>query len=199
MLLRKLFAVLTVAAQLVAGSPLLVAGSALQFGVAAPSANAQTTSGPALARIPALDGTTFAGVRVSLPAALKDKVGVLVIGFSRGSQQSARVWGERLAQRYPDSSGVVFYEMPVVADVPSLLRGWVLSRIRQNISAPARPHFLPVLDHAAEWKQAVGAGATSDTSVLLVDAHGEVRWRAYGSVSDASFAELEEQVRRIQR
>ena len=159
---------------------------------------AQSKDSPARVQIPALQGATFAGTPVNLPAALQGRIGILVIGFSRSSQESARAWGQRLDQRYPAGSSVVYYEMPVLAGVPALLRGWVSSRIRQSIAAPARDHFLPVLDHEAEWKQAAGSISIDNSSVLVVDAHGAIRWRCQGTPNDAAFAELEHQVALLQ-
>ena len=155
--------------------------------------------GPPLAHIPSLRGTTFAGTLVVLPEALKGKVGVLVMGFSRSSQDSARAWGKRLAERYPAGSGVVYYEMPVVAGVPSLLREWVLGRIRQSVSVSAREHFLPIFDHEAEWKQATHEVSGKEVTVLVVDSLGGVRWRHQGTLSETAFCELEQQIVKLQR
>lgn len=149
------------------------------------------------ARIPALQGTTFAGTRVELPQALAGKVGVLVLGFTRESQDNARTWGKLLAGRYPEDSGVAYYELPVVASVPTLLRGWVVGRIRQSVAEPARAHFLPVLDHAAQWKR-IACGESNDTAcVLVVDGSGTVRWRYQGAADASAFAELQRQVNRV--
>lgn len=150
-------------------------------------------------RIPHLQGTTFAGERVELPQAFSGRTGILVIGFTRGSQSSAKVWGSWLFQRYETDHHVAFYELPVVAEVPALLRNWVLDRIRGDVSAPARTHFLPVLDNAAQWKVAAGATQNGTACVLVVDATGFVRWRYQGTASPAAIAELQRQVELVER
>jgi hypothetical protein len=149
---------------------------------------------PDTTHIPEIQGTTFAGTEVELPQALAGKVGVLVIGFTRGSQDNARSWGELLARRYPQDSKVAYYELPVLAAVPTLLRGWVVGRIRQSVAEPFRAHFLPVLDHAAQWKQIACGPVTDSACVLVVDDSGNVRWRYQGAADGSAFAELQRQV-----
>ena len=75
-------------------------------------------------KIPELHGTTFSGQAVSLPEAFRGKVGILVIGFSQGSREAVTVWGTKLAADYLDSPSVAYYEIPVLASVPKLIRGF---------------------------------------------------------------------------
>src|SRR5580765_1910421 len=73
------------------------------------AAQAQTQA----ARIPATHGTTFSGIAVTLPDDLHGRVGVLVLGFSKGSGDVCKAWGQRLAQSYGASREVMYYQMPV--------------------------------------------------------------------------------------
>jgi hypothetical protein len=63
-------------------------------------------------RIPEVHGTSLSNAAVNLPEALKGKVGVLVLGFSRDSREADSAWGKRLAADYRESPTVVYYEMP---------------------------------------------------------------------------------------
>ena len=146
--------------------------------------------------IPALHGAVLTGSVVDLPQALSGKAGVLVIGFSQSSREEVTAWGRRLAGEYRDSSSVVYYEMPVIAGVPRLLRGWVLKKVSEGVPDRAKSHCLPVLDHEADWKAAAGYARDEDAYVLLVDSAGKVTWRTQGPLDDAHFAELK---RRLQQ
>ena len=75
------------------------------------------------AAIPALHGTALSGEKVDLPEVLKGKTAVLVVGFSQASRDEVTAWGRRLAGDYRESNAVMYYEMPVLAGVPKLLRG----------------------------------------------------------------------------
>jgi hypothetical protein len=149
-------------------------------------------------RIPNLHGATFAGQTVDLPDALKGKVGILVLGFSQASRVPTTDWGKRLAADYLGSSAVAYYEMPVLESVPRMLRSLVSGKIKADVSERARPTMLPVFDHEADWKKAVGFARDEDAYVLLVDEHGEIKWRSQGPVTDAAYAELKRHVQQLQ-
>ena len=146
------------------------------------------------ARIPAVSGTVLSGERVVLPEGLRGKVGVLVVGFSQSSRGEVTAWGKRLAGDYRDSGGVIYYEMPVLASVPRLVRGLVLGKIKGSVPVRAQGRFLPVLDHEAEWKTVAGYGAADDAYVLVVDGGGVVRYRTEGAATDAAYGEVKRRV-----
>ncbi len=140
--------------------------------------------------VPELHGTVLSGAAVALPDSLRGKTAVLVVGFSQGSRAEVTDWGRRLAVDYRDSTTVAYYEMPVLAGVPKLLRGWVLKKVTEEVPDRAKSHCLPVMDHEAEWKAAVGFDRDEDAYVVVVDEGGRVIWRTTGAVSDAAFAEV---------
>src|SRR5271155_5294752 len=101
--------------------------------------------------IPATRGTTLTGALVVLPDAVKGKVGVLVVGFTKDSKGPIEAWGKRLAADYPDASGVVYYELPVLASAPALARVTIEEGMKISLSAAEREHFLPVTQNEAGW------------------------------------------------
>jgi hypothetical protein len=151
-----------------------------------PVAAAQTAADT----IPMIHGTVLTGSKVDLPQGLSGKEGVLVVGFSQSSRVEVTAWGKRLAAEYKDSPTVVYYEMPVLAGVPKLLRGWVLKKVTEGVPDRAKARCLPVFDHEADWKAASGFTRDEDAYVLLVDGTGKVIWRTEGPVDDQHFAEL---------
>ena len=143
-----------------------------------------------LGAVPAVQGELLSGTRVNLLESLQGKSGVLVVGFSQGARDEVAAWGRRLAGDYKDSPSVVYYEMPVLAGVPRMLRGWVLKKVNEGVPDRAKGHCLPVMEHEAEWKQATGFTRDADAYVLVVDGTGKVTWRTEGPVDDARFAEV---------
>ena len=149
---------------------------------------------PTQTRIPAVHGTTFSNAHVDLPDALYGKVGILVVGFSQGSRGAVTVWGKKLASDYYDSPNVLYYEMPVLASVPKLLRGFVEGRIKSAVSDRGRPHFLPLTDDEAQWRELTHYSAPDDPYILLVDSLGNVRWQTQGPLTDSIYAVLKQTV-----
>ena len=149
-------------------------------------------------KIPELHGTTFSGQAVSLPEAFRGKVGILVIGFSQGSREAVTVWGTKLAADYLDSPSVAYYEIPVLASVPKLIRGFVAGRIKASVADRGKPHFIPLTEDEAAWRALVHYQAPDDAYLLLVDGDGIVHWQTQGPATDTTYAALTERVHALQ-
>jgi hypothetical protein len=145
--------------------------------------------------MPVVHGTSLAGQPVELPRMLEGKVGVLVIGFSRESRQPVAEWGRRLAAEYKGTPGVVYYEMPMLAEVPRWLRGVVVRSMRKEVPEGAQARLVPLTEDEAGWKDVVGYKKAEDAYVLVVDGTGAVRWKGHGTATDASFAAMQAGVR----
>jgi hypothetical protein len=92
---------------------------------------------------------------------------------------------------------VAYYEMPVLASVPKLLRGFVEGRIKASVSDRGRVHFLPVMEDEPAWRTIAHYSKADDPYVLVVDEYGAVRWQTQGGPTDASYTALKEQVEAV--
>ena len=145
-------------------------------------------------QIPSVHGTTLANNKVDLPEDLQGKVGILVVGFSTSSRDGVTDWGKKLAADYSDSPSVLFYEMPVLASVPKMMRSFVQGRIKSSVSDRGKPHFLPLLDNEMSWRALAHYNKPDDAYVLLVDGNGRVRWQSQGPPTDTTYVALKQQV-----
>ena len=150
------------------------------------------------ATIPASHGTTLTGVEVVLPGAVKGKVGVLVVGFTKDSKAPVQAWGKRLAADYPDGSGVVYFELPVLASTPALVRVTIEEGMKMSLSATERAHFVPLTENEAGWLAVTHYVQGDDAYVLLIGGDGIVRWQTRGPVTDANYAELKGKIGEMQ-
>ena len=152
-------------------------------------------------RIPQTHATTLTGSPIDLPQALTGHTTVLVLGFSEKSRDAVTLWGRRLAADYRDSSTILYYEMPVVADVPKILRGMVIRRIKQDVPPRAQPRLVPIQDHEDDWKAIAGFSkqASEDSAyLLLVDSDGKVRsHQAVDPPTDQSYAQIKRKLEEI--
>jgi hypothetical protein len=161
------------------------------FGTLAASAVTPPESGP---HIPSVHGTTFSNGKVDLPEALHGKVGILIVGFTQNSRESVTVWGKKLAADFYDSSKVAYYELPMLAAVPKMLRGMVAGSIRSTVSDRGRPHVLPITENEPVWRSLVHYSDPDTPYILVVDEHGTVRWQAQGPATDATYTAMKQQV-----
>ena len=146
------------------------------------------------AHIPPFHGADLTGEAGSLPDEFQGKGGVLVIGFSQASRAEATAWGKRLAADYRDADRVIYYEMPMLASVPRLLRGWVVKKIAAELPDRAKARFLPLYDHEAEWRAAAAYASPNDAYILVVDSAGAVRFRFEGDATDTAYAEVKKRI-----
>lgn len=141
-------------------------------------------------QVPASHATTFSGQSIAFPEVLAGRPAILVVSFSRKGGEAARQWNERLSRDFGSNPAIAYYNLPMLADVPSLLRRMVTSAIKKSVPSRDHPHFAPLFDHAAEWKSAAGYATKDDAYVLLVSREGRIVWRAHGPCSDALLHEL---------
>ena len=102
--------------------------------------------------IPIVHATTLSGDAVDLPQALNGKTGILILGFSQHSRDQVTPWGKRLAADYLAAPDILYFEMPILAAVPRLLRPMVLHSLKSSVPDRAQPHFLPVTENESQWR-----------------------------------------------
>jgi ATP10 protein len=146
------------------------------------------------AQIPEVHATSFSNEAVNLPEGLKGKVGVLVLGFSKNSREADSAWGKRLAADYRESPTVAYYEMPVLAAAPRMLRGMIVKSMKSSVPASEQARFVVILENEAEWKTVTRYGRPDDPYLLVVDSQGSVVWQTQGTATDAAYAALKQHV-----
>ena len=149
------------------------------------------------ARIPLTHAASLSGDTVNLPEALHGKAAVLVLGFSRGSRVAVTEWGRRLAGEYRGSPTVLYYEMPVLASVPRLLRGFVVRAMKATVPERAQSRFVPLMANEAAWRALVHYSNADDAYVLVVDGNGRVRWVTKGSATDAAMSAVKQHIESV--
>ncbi len=162
----------------------------IALGLAAAYIQAQQT-------IPKAQGTTLTGTVVGLPDAVHGKVGVLVVGFSKSSQAQVAAWGRRLSVDFDQSSSVVYFEVPMLAGAPRILRGMIVRQMGSTVPEAQRPHFLPLMENEAGWRGVAHYDKSDDAYVLLVDGTGTIRWQTHGDATDAEYNMLRRQLKTL--
>jgi ATP10 protein len=147
--------------------------------------------------IPATHGTTLTGTAVALPEVLKGKVGVLVVGFSHASQGEVASWGRLLEANYGKSNDVDYFELPMLAATPKMLRGMIMKMMASSVPAAEKPHFVPLLAGEPAWRAAAHYDKPDDAYVLLVDDEGLVLWQIQGEASDPAWSELKKRLAKV--
>lgn len=139
-------------------------------------------------RLPArdLEGRSF-----ELPDAFSGAFNLVIVAFRR--EQQAMVdswisWRETIAAEHPN---LRCFEVPVIATRWSPGRRVIDGGMARAVRAPeARRRTLTVYTDVRRVTDSLAIDATDTVTVLLVDAHGRLRWRTTGPVSEPSSSEL---------
>jgi hypothetical protein len=147
--------------------------------------------------IPAAHGTSLTGTAVTLPEALKGKVGVLVMGFSHSSQGEVASWGRLLDANYGKSSDLVYFELPMLAGAPKMLRGMIVKKMGSAVPGTEKEHFVPLLEGEPAWRAVAHYDKPDDAYVMLVDDQGLVLWQTEGEATDAAWSALKKRLAQV--
>jgi len=138
-------------------------------------------------QIPATEGTTLAGSHIALPDAFKGKINIIVVGFSRGSQEQVGSWGRLLAADYGHSGEVDYFEVAMLGTTPKLLRSMIIKRLSSSVPFDQRPHYFPVLESDQAWRAVAHYDKPDDAYILLVDGKGTVLWQTQGEPTNSAY------------
>jgi hypothetical protein len=145
-------------------------------------------------RIPELHAQSLAETKVDLPGGLKGKIGILILGFSKQASSQSRTWGDSITRDFGSDARVVYYQMPVLAEAPGFVRGFIVDSIRKSLPDSQRSHFVPILKDAAPWKSVAGFSGGDDAYLVLTDANGQVQWRTHGAPQAETYNELKKRI-----
>ena len=150
------------------------------------SALAQNTS-----NLPHTEGETLAGTKLTLPDAVSGKYAVLIFGFTRGSKKPTSEWANKVRTDF-GTAPLELYQIPVLEDVPHLIRGMVVSGIRKGVPENQRDHFLIVVKSERELKQFVDYKEPDDAYLVSLDPTGKVIQQLHGSPTPDTYARLKQ-------
>ena len=124
------------------------------------------------------------------------KGAVLVIGFTRESNESTRAWSERLdaALGFPDPPPdvVPVYSIAVVEGAPRLVLGMMRRMMRRAIPEEQHERFLLVEREADAWRAIAADAEAADEAahVLRLDASGRICTSYVGPASDEAVGRI---------
>ena len=141
-------------------------------------------------QIPKTAAESLAGQQMTLPESLKGHPSVVIVGFSKSSQDTVKEWDKRVRKELGDGFDV--YQVAVLEDAPLFVRGMIKHAMKGSTPADRQGHFLVVVKGEAELKKAAGYAEADEAYLLLLDAAGEIRWKTHGAANDGALKELTE-------
>lgn len=161
----------------------------LSFSFVRIAVHAQTSTA-----LPRIQGETFAGRKVQLPDDVRGEVAVLIFGFTKASSKPTGAWAKKISADFGERRGLELYQLPVLEDVPRLIRGMVISGIKKGVPESERDHFVPVLQDEAALKRAVNYSAPDDAYLVILDREGKVVQQMREPVQDSDYPRLRQEL-----
>jgi len=147
--------------------------------------------------MPRVEGESFAGRKVVLPDDAKGKVAVLVFGFTRASKVPTSAWSDKIFSEFGTQTGFELYQLPVLEDVPHLIRGMVISGIKKGVKENMRDHFVPVLEGESELKKLVSYKESDGAYLVILAPSGQIAQQMHGPLGDAAYESLRKEVQTL--
>jgi hypothetical protein len=136
---------------------------------------------------------------VVLPSDLAGRVTVLILGFGRNSADPTTAWEKPTRTSLAHEPGIGFYDMPMLAEVPGMIRPLILRAIRRKVPDVLRPNFVPLTSDEAGWKRAASFDEHEPDAayVLLVDRSGAVQWSTHAAYTPGVFEAMAQEARKL--
>ena len=149
-----------------------------------------TSRAQVVPQMPKIEGESFAGNKVVLPDAAAGKVAVLIFGFTKASKVATSTWAKRVSSDFGARPDIQLYQLPVLEDVPRLVRGMVFSGIKKGVSENQRDHFVPILQSEAELKKFFHYNEPDDAYLAALGRTGNIIERIHGTPSETNYPQL---------
>lgn len=149
--------------------------------------------------MPTISGESLAGSKVVLPEAAKGKVAVLILGFTKASKEPTTAWATRLNSQLGSQPDFGLWQLPVLEDVPRLLRGMVTSGMKKNVPENFRDHFVPIFEREAELKKLVNYRDANDAYLIVLDRSSQIVQQLHSASPQAAYAQLGSEIQSLLR
>ena len=149
--------------------------------------------------IPPIKGTTLEDQAIILPDAVRGKVTLLIITFSKTAGEVGRGWSDPFFKDYPQDDRITSYAIAMLEDVPSLLRGMVRGGIKRGVPSSMRRRFLTVNQDENQWKQYVGLKNDKEPYLVLFDDKSQMQWIHHGVFDPAVYGGLKVRIAELIR
>ena len=148
-------------------------------------------------QFPHLEEESLAGQKVILPESVSGKVAVLVLGFSKASSTPTGAWAKRAQEEFGKNPGFAMYQLAVIEEAPSLIRGMIISGMKKGMPDAQRAYVVPVVHRESELKKQVNFKQPDDAYILLLDRSGTIVYEAHAASLDPGYAELRGKVQAL--
>jgi len=145
-------------------------------------------------QMPRTEGESLAGHAVVLPDDTAGKVAVLIFGFTKASKLQTGAWADKLQSDFSARADFQLYQLPVLEDVPRILRSMIISGIRKGVPENRRDHFVPMLQGEEVTKKLAHYKEPDDAYLVVLDRAGGIALQIHGATNDATYGAAKSEI-----
>ena len=144
--------------------------------------------------LPALKGTDLAGRQVVLPDAARDRVAVILFGFSYASRTPVEAWAAHVRDQWGADGRLAWYQVPMIGGFGRLAKPFITGGMRRETPAQYHGNAVVVFGGVGGWKERLTVKDDRTAHIVVLDREGIVRWRHAGDPDEVLAAELDAQL-----
>ena len=150
---------------------------------------------------PRLEGDLLSGKPAALPELAEGHVAIVALGFSYDARFAVEAWEKWFAQALGPTSGVSFYQVPMMGRAARMGRFFIDRGMRKNTPKEAQEHVLTVYSDTGPWKTLAGYqdARGKDAYLYLLGADGVVKWQHTGQFDERAAAGLKAAIESLTR
>jgi hypothetical protein len=149
---------------------------------------------------PIVSGFNLDRQELEFPRDFAGELNLIFIAFLQEQQSVINTWipyAQEVEYTFP---GMVYYELPIIDELPAVSRTFINEGMRAGIPDPkARQRTITLYIDLKKFMQATGVPDNSDVHILLVNRAGEILWRATGNFEQVKGDELVKTIENARR
>lgn len=130
--------------------------------------------------LPATEGETLGGHKVSVAQAVHGHAAVLIAGFSKDAGDATSEWAKAV-QGDAALKAVKVYQLVMLEQAPGFVRPMIKSGMRKGMSASEQEECVILTSEEEQWRSYFGVKNDKEAWVVLIDASGQVLWHGHGA------------------
>ncbi len=138
---------------------------------------------------PSLTAETLSGKKITFPEAVKGRKALLVIAFERQAQAQADAWFDAYTKNF-QSSGYVFYELPMISGFWKWMSGFIDSGMRSGVPSYKHDNVATYYGPLEDYYKAFGVKDKSLVYVFVLNEKGEITGRTTGAFDAGKLKKL---------
>jgi hypothetical protein len=151
-------------------------------------------------QFPKVNGSNLLRQNMTLPAALKADLNVVLVAFKQWQQGTVDTWLPFLEDLESRVDGLRYYELPVIRRMNFLASTFINEGMRAGIpNQKARERTITLYLNKEKFRQALAMPHENDIYILVLDRQGKVLWRSAGGFTAEKGEALEQAIEAAMR